>query len=146
MSIFRRKRKKTCVVGLDGVPLHLFKRLIDQGVLKETANILSAGHLQSMTVSLPEISSVSWSCFMTGQDPGAHGIFGFVDLKPGGYDIRFPSYKDVKAPTIWERLAKHGKRSIVINQPATYPARPVDGALISGFVAIDLDRAIFARR
>ena len=37
-------------------------------------------------------------------------------------------------------------RSVVINQPATYPARPIHGALISGFVAVHLDKSVFPAR
>ena len=87
MAIFKKKRKRTCVIGLDGVPISLFKRLADEGVLSQTAQCLSGGKLQEMTVSVPEISSVSWSSFMTGKDPGEHGIFGFIDLKPGTYEL-----------------------------------------------------------
>ena len=107
-----------------------------------TAGILRRGHLNRMTVSLPEISAVSWSCFMTGANPGAHGIFGFTDLKPNSYAIRFPSFHDLRVPTFWDRLGAAGKRCIVINQPATYPAREINGVLISGFVAIDLRKAV----
>jgi predicted AlkP superfamily phosphohydrolase/phosphomutase len=95
-----------------------------------------------MRASIPEISAVSWTSFATGTNPGVHGIFGFVDLKPGSYALRFPSFRDCRARTIWERVGDAGGRSIVINQPSTYPARPMQGCLISGFVAIDLEKAI----
>ena len=86
---------------------------------------------------------VSWTSFMTGANPGTHGIFGFTDFKPGSYEIRFPNFLDMKAPTIWQTLADKGKKSVVINQPSTYPARPVNGILVSGFVAIELAKAVY---
>jgi len=145
--MFFRRREKTkprvCVIGLDGVPHDLLARLAADGVMPATARILRAGHLARMTVSLPEISAVSWSSFMTGANPGVHGIFGFTDLKPGSYDLRFPSFLDLAAPTLWDRLGADGKRCVVVNQPATYPARQINGVLISGFVAIDLRRAVY---
>jgi predicted AlkP superfamily phosphohydrolase/phosphomutase len=104
---------------------------------------IEAGAVASMTVSLPEISSVSWSTFMTGKNPGEHGIFGFTDLHEGTYKLSFPSFRDLKTETIWDRLGELKMRSVVINQPATYPARPVHGALVSGFVAIHLDKSVF---
>ena len=79
---------------------------------------------------------------MTGKNPGEHGIFGFTDLKNEGYGIRFPSFGDLRGPTIWDRLGDKGMRSVVINQPSTYPARPIPGLLVSGFVAIDLARSV----
>jgi len=80
---------------------------------------------------------------MTGTNSGTHGIFGFTDFKPHSYDIRFPNSLDLKAPTLWDKLGAKGKRSIVINQPSTYPARKIDGVLISGFVALELAKAVW---
>jgi len=146
MGLFKRaKRRRACVVGLDGVPHSLLTRLMADGTMPATARIVAQGTLQSMTVSLPEISAVSWPSFMTGANSGTHGIFGFVDLKPNSYALTFPSYAHLQAPTLWDRLADQGKRSIVINQPSTYPApaRPIKGVLISGFVAIDMAKAVY---
>jgi len=141
-TFFGRKQKRACVVGLDGVPYSLLRSLISSGVMPRTAEIVSRGRIEPMTVTLPEISSVSWSTFMTGANPGEHGIFGFTDLRDGGYGLRFPSFSDLKRPTIWDLLGDQGMRSIVINQPSTYPARSIPGVLVSGFVAIDLARSI----
>ncbi len=130
------------MVGLDGVPHTLLKRFTEDGTMPELAEIVRAGHLSKMRVTLPEISAVSWPSFMTGKNPGGHSIFGFTDLKPESYSLRFPSFKDLRAPTIWDRLAERKKRSVVVNQPSTYPARPIEGALISGFVALSLRKAV----
>jgi predicted AlkP superfamily phosphohydrolase/phosphomutase len=70
-------------------------------------------------------------------------VFGFTDFKPSSYALRFPNFSDVQAPTFWDELGRRGRRSIVINQPSTYPARPLNGVLVSGFVAIDPDRAVY---
>lgn len=142
--LFKKKRKKrVCVVGFDGVPISLIKKFTSQGVMPHLASILGKGHLHQMTVSLPEISAVSWTNFMTGSNSGTHGIFGFVDIESHSYQIYFPSFSQVKAPTIWEKLAENNKRSIIINQPFTYPARRINGVLISGFVAIYLEKSIY---
>ena len=49
------------------------------------------GILKRMTVSIPDNSAVSWSSIMTGENPGEHGIFGFTDLIPNTYTLRFPN-------------------------------------------------------
>ncbi len=116
--------------------------MIDSGVMPKTKEIVSRGRLAPMTASLPEISSVSWSSFMTGLDPGGHGIFGFTDFKDSSYSLRYPSFRDLKAPAIWDVLGERRMKSVVINQPSTYPARPISGVLVSGFVALELDRAV----
>lgn len=143
MSAFWSKKKgRVCVVGLDGVPHTLVKRFTEDGTMPALAEIVNSGRLSKMKVTLPEISAVSWPSFMTGANPGRHGIFGFTDLKPNSYGLRFPSYIDLRAPTIWHKLAERKKRSVVVNQPSTYPARPMEGVLISGFVALSLRKAV----
>ena len=146
MALFGRKKQRTLVIGLDGVPHSLLERFTSDGTMPVMAGLAGSGHLSRMKVTLPEISAVSWPSFMTGVNPGTHGIFGFVDWKPGTYDIRFPNYRDLKAPTIWDRLGEKKKRSIVINQPSTYPARETAGVLVSGFVAISLKKAVWPIR
>jgi predicted AlkP superfamily phosphohydrolase/phosphomutase len=144
MAILKRnKTNRACVVGLDGVPYGMIVELARRGVMSTMARLMDIGRLHQMKASLPEISAVSWTNFMTGANSGTHGIFGFTDFKPRSYEIRFPNSLDIKAPTLWDKLGAKGKRSIVINQPSTYPARKIDGVLISGFVALELAKAVW---
>ncbi|HOW85325.1 MAG TPA: alkaline phosphatase family protein [Candidatus Aminicenantes bacterium] len=138
-----KKTDRACVIGLDGVPYGMIVELARRGVMSTMARLMDIGRIHQMRASLPEISSVSWTDFMTGTDSGTHGIFGFTDFKPKSYGIRFPNFLDVKAPTIWDKLGAKGKKSVIINQPSTYPARKTDGVLISGFVALELARAVW---
>jgi predicted AlkP superfamily phosphohydrolase/phosphomutase len=144
MALFHKKRKtRVCVIGLDGVPHSLIQELAGRGIMPAFAELLETGYFHRMKASLPEISAVSWTDFMTGSDSGTHGIFGFTDLKPGSYGMRFPNFADVRKETIWDILGKKGRKSIIINQPSTYPARPLNGVLIAGFVALELGKAVF---
>jgi predicted AlkP superfamily phosphohydrolase/phosphomutase len=138
-----KKTNKACVIGLDGVPHGMVVELARRGVMSTMARLMDLGHFHKMKASLPEISAVSWTNFMTGANSGTHGIFGFTDFKPHSYDVRFPNSLDLKAPTLWDKLGAKGKRSIVINQPSTYPARKINGVLISGFVALELAKAVW---
>jgi len=144
MAIFqKKKRERACAIGLDGVPYSLIVELTERGVMPAMAALLKAGHLHRMKASLPEISAVSWTDFMTGTDSGTHGIFGFTDFKPNSYTLRFPNFADVKSETLWDVLGKAGKKSIILNQPSTYPARPLKGTMVAGFVALDLAKAVY---
>ena len=144
MGLFKKKTKnRVCVIGLDGVPHYLLLNLAKKGVMPYVGMLVDSGHLHKMKASLPEISSVSWTDFMTGSNPGTHGIFGFTDFKKNSYDLRFPNYLDVKKERFWDIIGNQKKRCIVINQPSTYPARKINGILISGFVAIDLAKAVY---
>jgi predicted AlkP superfamily phosphohydrolase/phosphomutase len=107
------------------------------------AALVEKGTLSEMTASIPEVSSTSWSTFMTGVNPGRHGIYGFMELQKGSYQWKFPNFDDLKSETIWDMAGKSGKRSIVINVPSTYPARKLNGILTAGFVALDLRKATY---
>ncbi len=137
------KSTKVVLFGLDGTPYTLLKQLTQNNVMPRVSEIIREGSFFQMNASIPEISSVSWSNFMTGKNPAKHGIFGFTDLKPSSYSIKFPNFLDIKTDTIWDILERYNKRSIVINLPATYPARQINGVLVSGFVAIDLEKAVY---
>lgn len=161
MKFFKQKNKKALIIGLDGVPYSLLNLHIKNGIMPNLKKILSQGFtLHPMNASIPDVSSVSWTSFSTGVNPGEHGIYGFTDLQPQDYSLYFPNARDVKAPPFWEILGKtnrttstlsqkylkkigHPHRSIIFNLPHTYPASPMNGILVSGFVAIDLRKAIF---
>ena len=141
-DIFRKKKKNcACVIGLDGVPCTLVKKFTEDGTWPFVASLVEQGNLHRMKVTLPEISAVSWPSFMTGTNPGTHGIFGFTELGDN-YGMRFTNFTDLKAPTFWDKLGERGKKSVVINQPGTYPARESPGSLISGFVAIEQHKSV----
>ena len=93
--------QKACVVGLDGTPYSMITRFMEAGVMPNLKDIVSMGRAQPMTVTLPEISSVSWSSFMTGKNPGEHGIFGFTDMMPGCYTKTFQNFTVLKSTAFW---------------------------------------------
>jgi predicted AlkP superfamily phosphohydrolase/phosphomutase len=93
-----------------------------------------------MESTIPEISSASWSSIVTGKNPGEHGIFGFTDLIQGTYSLSFPNYRNLKAKPFWQMQTQ--KKHVIINVPSTYPAEKLNGFLVSGFVSLDLDKAV----
>jgi predicted AlkP superfamily phosphohydrolase/phosphomutase len=107
------------------------------------ARLAASGTMAPMRSSIPTISSVSWTNCITGRNPGKHGIYGFTDLKPGTLSLFFPNFGNVQGATLWDVAGSAGKRSIVLNVPGTYPARPLAGLLVSGFVAVNLERAVY---
>jgi predicted AlkP superfamily phosphohydrolase/phosphomutase len=136
------RRGDLLVVGLDGVPHWLLRDLADAGVMPHVRDLLPGGALRPLRAPIPDISSTSWASFLTGVDSGRHGIYGFVDLLPGGYHTYFPNLRDLKAVPVWQPVGAAGGRSVVLNVPGTYPAPLLTGSLVSGFVAPDFDRAV----
>ncbi|MFP5263019.1 MAG: alkaline phosphatase family protein [Blastocatellia bacterium] len=133
--------RRAVLIGLDGTPYTLVRRFVEDGTMPRMAELIGRGTLLQMDTSLPDISSVAWTSFMTGANPGRHGIYGFLDLQPNSYKIYFPNSGHIKSETVWGAVSRAGRRSVVINVPSTYPARPLNGILISGFVAVDLNKA-----
>jgi len=131
------------VIGLDGVGVPLVRDLTARGLMPNLAALAARGTIAPMRSSIPTISSVSWTGFMTGKNPGKHGIYGFTDVKPGTLTMFFPNFGNVQGETLWDVAGRAGKRAIVMNIPNTYPARALNGLLVSGFVAVNLERAVY---
>jgi len=133
--------KKVAVLGLDGVPFTLLEHLFAAGVMPHLAGAARSRAFVPMDTALPAVSSVAWASFMTGENPGRHGIFGFTDVAGDEISLRLPSFDDLRAPAIWQKTKE--KASVVVNLPFTYPARPLRGVLIAGFVAPIFERAVY---
>ena len=140
MSRLKTARRKV-IIGLDGVPFQLIEQLTATGHMPNLRDIINEGVFLEMASSIPEVSSVAWSSIITGTNPGEHGIYGFSELAPGTYRLRFPNFDDLKVPPFW--LDEKIGRSVILNVPSTYPARELNGVLIAGFVALDLTKATF---
>ncbi len=136
-------RGRVVIIGLDGMPYELIKRFSKDGTMPNVGMLTREGAFKPMASSIPEVSSVAWSSIITGVNPGEHGVFGFTDVAPGTYRLTFTNFNTLKVRPFWER-ATYG-RSAIINVPTTYPAGEMNGVLIAGFVALDLERATFPR-
>ncbi len=134
-------KKRTIIIGLDGVPFPMLEDLAKRSVMPNFKALSERSVFTPMQSSIPEISSVAWSSAITGVNPGTHGIFGFTDLAEGTYTTIFPNYTALKAPPFWEQDPL--KKYVILNVPSTFPARKINGVLISGFVALDLKRATY---
>lgn len=128
------------VLSIDGVPFSLLEEAFASRKMPDFARLSRQGGFTRMNSVIPTISSVAWATFMIGVNPGKHNIYGFVD-RDGEMRLSIPTSRDVKAKTLWERLNGQGKRTIVINVPVTYPPKPVNGILLSGFLSSTLDKA-----
>lgn len=133
--------RKIAFVGLDGVPHSMLTKLFQMGVMPKFQEIADEGALLKMETSQPPVSSVAWTSFMTGANPAEHGIFGFTDVQKDRIALKLPSFDDINCPTLWN---KHpDKKALIVNLPFTYPARPLNGKLICGFVAPIFERAVY---
>ncbi len=138
-----KQHVKLTVLSIDGVPLGLLHQLTNEGDMPHLARLIEQNGLNQMRSVQPTVSCVAWSSYMTGCNPGKHGIFGFIDRRPGSYDLDFPNGRHMAVPHIWDILSQADKRVFGMNVPASYPPRPVNGVLIGGFLSPTLDKVAY---
>lgn len=137
--------RRVVVIGLDGVPHSFATRLVREGRMPNLARIFQAGTVRPLTSTWPFVSSVAWSSFMTGCNPGKHNIYGFVDRRLNTYNVFLPNSETMRAEPIWTTLSQAGKRVGVMNVPVTYPPRQVNGLMVSCFLSPSLEKATYPR-
>ena len=125
---------KLLVIGLDGASFNVLDPLIDKGLLPNLAQLTATGARADLITTFPPITAVAWSSFMTGKNPGKHGIFEFVrrDRKADREFAVNASFR--RGAAIWDILGSTGKRVIVHNFPCTYPPHPLNGIMITDFM------------
>lgn len=120
------------VVGLDGATFDLMLPWIDQGLLPNLGRLVKEGSWSRLESTIPPVTPCAWSSFITGKNPGKHGLFDFVEPLADGHGFRFTNARSRHAESLWACLSRHGRRVGVVNVPMTYPPEPVNGYLISG--------------
>lgn len=131
--------KKVLVVGLDGATFDLIVPWVNAGKLPTFAEIMREGAYGELESTIHPMSSIAWPSFMTGMNPGKHGIFDVTEQLPNSYEIRFTSGASRFGKTVWKMLSDVGKTVGIINVPMTYPPEEVNGYLISGMDSPGMD-------
>ncbi len=142
----RAQDRRVFILALDGVPFSLLQTAFEHGhcpTLRQTFQ--QQGTFREIHSVIPPLSTVAWSSFLTGKNPGKHGIFGFVDRTLNPLQTFIPTGRHLKAPTLFERLSDAGKRVITMNVPGTTPPRPIQGVWIADFLTVSLEKAVYPK-
>ncbi|MCC6850536.1 MAG: alkaline phosphatase family protein [Deltaproteobacteria bacterium] len=121
------------IIGLDGATWDLAGPFCEDGDMPVLAEVRRRGAHGVLRSTTPPVTFPAWSSFMTGTNPGKHGIFDFTRRVPGTYEVAFVGSRDRRVPTIWRLLSDEGRRVAVIGVPTTYPPEPVNGIMVGGF-------------
>ncbi len=127
-------REKVIVIGVDGGTFRLLKPWMDHGQLPHLKHIMDHGVSGQLTSSIPPVTVPAFPCFMTGKNPGKHGIASFFGSHRSCYEEIPVDSTFIASKTLWEILSEDGRKVAVLNVPATYPIRPVNGVIISGLM------------
>lgn len=155
------------VLGIDGLDPDLlaeamrrypgrmtnFRRLVEQGP-----------GIQNLATTHPPQSPVAWSSFITGRNPGGHGIFDFIHRNPEDYrevpgahrveagsqiglpgPWQFPtggaSDSNRSGEAFWTVLGEHGVPARVWRMPINFPVESGLGVSIPGMLTPAVDSA-----
>lgn len=125
---------KVFVVGLDGATLDVIAPWAAQGELPHMARLLAEGAYGDLTTVIPPMTAPAWTSFVTGKNPGKHGIIDFVRRREGSYAIEPINATHRKAASLWSIAGAAGRRVGALNVPITYPPEPVHGFMVSGLL------------
>jgi predicted AlkP superfamily phosphohydrolase/phosphomutase len=127
---------RVIVFGLDGATWDIARPLIDAGRMPNLARLVANGASGPLASTVPPISAAAWITFLTGQNPGRHGVYQFrkMDMRQyGGYRDEFATSQDYVGRSFIELAGQRGRRVAAVGVPMTYPPFPVNGFLVSGF-------------
>ena len=161
------KHPQVMVLGIDGMDPDILAEVIAERP-ERFPNfrwlIAQQDGIQVLGTSCPPISPVAWSNFITGLDPGGHGIFDFIHRDPttrglapatsvteeGSYigipgQWRIPigggSASNRTGGSFWETLADHGVPADIWRMPVNFPVEKSDGVSFPGMMTPALDSA-----
>lgn len=139
---------RTLVIGLDGATYDILDTLVADGVMPHLGQVMAGGARGILRSTTHPLTPPAWATLMTGRLPGSHGVFDFIRVDRDGDE---PSYTlatsaDLKVPTLWQIASGAGARTTTLNFPVMFPAKPIDGVVIPGYVPWSyLGRAIYPR-
>ncbi len=136
------RRLKLLIVGFDGATFDNLGPWIEQGRLPNLASLLARSTHGRLRSTLPPVTAPAWTSFMTGKNPGKHGLYHFIEPQPNGYGPRYTNARSRRAPTLWRLLSEAGLRVGVVNVPMTYPPEAVEGFVVAGMDAPENSREI----
>jgi predicted AlkP superfamily phosphohydrolase/phosphomutase len=131
------------VIGLDGGTMDILRPLARRGTMPALAGLFDRGRSGTLRSTLPWYTIPGWASMNTGVAPGRHGLLHWTVADPSEYfenrrrGRRFVSSADLAYPTFWDVAGAAGKRVAVLNMPMTYPAWPVNGTMVTGFLTPD---------
>jgi predicted AlkP superfamily phosphohydrolase/phosphomutase len=125
------EKNKLVIIGIDSADWALLDPMLEEGRLPRLQQLLERSTRGRMLTFRPlEKSPLLWASICTGLRPEVHGVGGFVK----GSDQKPVNSADWLSPAIWDIAGAAGKTSAVIGMWTTYPARPINGVMVSDYL------------
>jgi predicted AlkP superfamily phosphohydrolase/phosphomutase len=157
--------RRVIVLGLDGLDPTMVKSMIDAGRAPNFKKLAQMGSFSKLATTMPALSPVAWSSFITGLTPGAHGIADFITRDPETYLPVFSIFENrdpeisfsvggVELPIkgggpynlrhgtpFWSYLTERGIPAWISKIPTNYPVDETATKAIAGMGTPDLTDA-----
>jgi predicted AlkP superfamily phosphohydrolase/phosphomutase len=127
-----KKDPKVIIIGLDAATWTLIRPWMAEGGMPNLAKLMKEGVSGAFRSILPPITPPAWTSFMTGKNPGKHGVFHFIETAADSYAMNYANGGSRRSPTVWKILNAAGLSVGTMNIPFTYPPEALDGFQISG--------------
>ncbi len=137
----RQDAKRVMVLGIDGGSEAVIRRLAGNGTMPFMQSVLERGRFGPLTSVYPPATPPAWSTFMTGKNPGKHGIYEFSTYEGYDREPRVVNATRVQSETLWSMLTRAGKSLVAVNVPMTYPPAPVNGYVMGGLFSPSTEAA-----
>jgi predicted AlkP superfamily phosphohydrolase/phosphomutase len=122
------------VLALDSLTWDVVKPLLDDGVMPRLAAFLKRAHAGTLNSTIPPHTAAAWSTFLTGQEPGRHGVLDFIHYDPVKQRTAFQDSSATRPNSFLTRLSAAGISCGSIFLPRSYPPYPLqNGYMVSGF-------------
>jgi predicted AlkP superfamily phosphohydrolase/phosphomutase len=125
---------RVLVIGWDGADWRILDPMLEAGVLPNLRSLIDRGAKGVLRSTLPTHSWTAWPSFLTGVEPGRHGVFDILETKPGTTKQYPVTYRSIRERTFLGDLKAAGKAVVFTDVPLTFPAPNVEGVLIAGGV------------
>ncbi|MFC1852124.1 alkaline phosphatase family protein, partial [candidate division CSSED10-310 bacterium] len=79
--------QKVLVLGIDGMDPRILKTFMSPEKMPNFSKLVREGCFYELGTSIPPQSPVAWSNFITGMNPGGHGIFDFIHRIPKNLEL-----------------------------------------------------------
>jgi predicted AlkP superfamily phosphohydrolase/phosphomutase len=131
-------KNKLLVIGIDGGTLDIILPMVQDGKLPNLSELLQNGAYGTLLSTIPPVTAPAWSSFITGTNPGQHGVFYFFKRKKDNYSVGgrkvLMNLEHIHGIPFWKILNQYRKKVALINIPLTYPPQEVNGFMISGML------------
>lgn len=134
MKSDRQTASPVVIVGWDSASFDVIGPWLEAGELPNLQKLIAEGVSGKLRSTIHPMSGPAWASFMTGKNPGKHGIFDWTRHVDGNYNASLVNSTSLRSKTLWEIANEAGFTTGVVNVPVTYPPYAVDGYLVSGLL------------